>query len=360
MGICLSSTTMLRPSASGISLPDELFEETVGDGSGNCGANTTWKLQGGTLVISGNGTMADWENVLYTPWYSNMSEIRSVVINEGVTSIGRAAFYGASNLTSVTIPSTVTTISSSAFESSGINSVTLPVSVATVGSYAFYNCPNLREVKVYNVKCDFVSGASCITNSKSNTFGGTIYGGENSTAKNIANSLHCNFVVLNDIPKTTAAATTTTTTTTTVKTTVTTTKATTKATTAKPAATTTKATTAKVTTTKAATTTKATTTTQNPWQWGWNWGWPPQTTQPAPTIYGDANCDKDVNIADSVLIMQSISNPSKYDINGSDSGHITEKGKDSADVHQRGNGITNGDALVIQKYKLGLLSSLPE
>ena len=126
---------------------------------------------------------------------------------KSVTSIGGQAFY-MSKVKTVTIPSSVKTVGKDAFRESSVTSVIFKGGTTKIGSYAFYNCPNLREVKVYNVKCDFVSGASCITNSKSNTFGGTIYGGENSTAKNIANSLHCNFVVLNDIPKTTAAATT--------------------------------------------------------------------------------------------------------------------------------------------------------
>lgn len=68
--------------------------------------------------------------------------------------------------------------------------------------------------------------------------------------------------------------------------------------------------------------------------------------------YGDANCDGEVNLADAVLIMQYLANPAKYS--------ITEKGLDNADVSDRGNGITNKDALAVQKYTLGLVSELPE
>ena len=76
-------------------------------------------------------------------------------------------------------------------------------------------------------------------------------------------------------------------------------------------------------------------------------------------VYGDANCDAQVNMGDVVLIMQSIANPQKYSLVGEDPGHITQKGLDNADVSERGNGITNMDALAIQKNLLGM-NTLPE
>ena len=69
---------------------------------------------------------------------------------------------------------------------------------------------------------------------------------------------------------------------------------------------------------------------------------------------GDANGDGTVDLSDSVLIMQSLANPSKYGIDGSDDSHITEEGYFRADVD--GDGVTNMDALTIQKYLLGLCS----
>ena len=71
-----------------------------------------------------------------------------------------------------------------------------------------------------------------------------------------------------------------------------------------------------------------------------------------PTGNGDTNGDGNVDISDAVLIMQYISNPSKYGINGSENGHITDEGRYRADVD--GEGITNMDALIIQKHLLGL------
>ena len=70
--------------------------------------------------------------------------------------------------------------------------------------------------------------------------------------------------------------------------------------------------------------------------------------------YGDANGDGSVDMSDVVLIMQALANPNKFDINGSDEHHITEKGRANADVWNTGDGLTTEDALHIQKYLLGL------
>lgn len=76
-------------------------------------------------------------------------------------------------------------------------------------------------------------------------------------------------------------------------------------------------------------------------------------------VYGDANCDRNVDISDAVLIMQALLNPDKYGDNGSDEKHITEQGKKNADCTGN-NGMTNEDALAIQRYLIGDLPSLPE
>ncbi|MBP3268485.1 MAG: glycoside hydrolase, partial [Ruminococcus sp.] len=64
--------------------------------------------------------------------------------------------------------------------------------------------------------------------------------------------------------------------------------------------------------------------------------------------------------ADAVLIMQSLANPSKFGEKGTDKGHITVQGSKNADCSNVGDGVTNKDALAIQKYKLTILSALPE
>lgn len=70
------------------------------------------------------------------------------------------------------------------------------------------------------------------------------------------------------------------------------------------------------------------------------------------TEWGDANCDKEVNLADAVLIMQTLANPARY--------KLSAQGELNADVKNTGDGITNADALSIQKYTLGIITVLPE
>ena len=73
-------------------------------------------------------------------------------------------------------------------------------------------------------------------------------------------------------------------------------------------------------------------------------------------LKGDANLDKNVDLSDAVLIMQSLSNPSKYGQQGSDKGHITKEGTDNADVIGK-DGVTSMDALEIQRFTLHLIDA---
>lgn len=74
--------------------------------------------------------------------------------------------------------------------------------------------------------------------------------------------------------------------------------------------------------------------------------------------FGDANRDGTVDLSDVVLIMQSLANPNKYGLNGTDKSHITEYGLTNADVNLQG-GVTAEDALCIQKYLLKIYKTLP-
>ena len=75
-------------------------------------------------------------------------------------------------------------------------------------------------------------------------------------------------------------------------------------------------------------------------------------------VWGDANCDGSVDLSDSVLIMQSLANPDKYSVGKPDG--ITAQGALNGDVYENGTGITSSDALSIQKFKLNLITELPE
>lgn len=58
-----------------------------------CGENLTWKLtDDGTLIISGTGSMTEWDDYKYYPWFFDYKKITKVIIENGVTNIGKNAF----------------------------------------------------------------------------------------------------------------------------------------------------------------------------------------------------------------------------------------------------------------------------
>ena len=122
--------------------------------SGTCGDDLTWTLSDdGVLTISSTGPMNDYESWgdNRAPWYNSRSAIKSVVIEDGVTSIGNYAFHNCSALTSITIPDSVTSIGQYAFDSCrALTSVTIPDSVTSIGDYAFYECARLASVTIPN------------------------------------------------------------------------------------------------------------------------------------------------------------------------------------------------------------------
>lgn len=75
-------------------------------------------------------------------------EVTNLVIPEGVTSICANAFNGCEGITSVTLPSTLTAIGSSAFAKTNIESVDIPASVTEIGGSAFQRCENLTNVTI--------------------------------------------------------------------------------------------------------------------------------------------------------------------------------------------------------------------
>jgi hypothetical protein len=83
-----------------------------------------------------------------------------------------------------------------------------------------------------------------------------------------------------------------------------------------------------------------------------------ESDDPDVTLWGDANCDGGVDMSDIVLIMQSLANPNKYGLNGSDKTAITKQGLANADVDSTVKGVTAGDALRIQEFLLGKVESL--
>jgi hypothetical protein len=106
----------------------------------------TWTFDNGVLTISGDSGMPD-----AAPWGSLRSEITSVIINEGIKSVGKSAFSDCTGLTAVTIPNSVTHIQLSAFfKCIGLTAVTIPNSVRDIDHSAFAQCSSLTSVTIPN------------------------------------------------------------------------------------------------------------------------------------------------------------------------------------------------------------------
>ncbi|EWM52407.1 dockerin type I domain-containing protein [Ruminococcus flavefaciens] len=81
-------------------------------------------------------------------------------------------------------------------------------------------------------------------------------------------------------------------------------------------------------------------------------------SKPSVTKEGDTNCDGKVDLADAILIMQSLANPNKYGIGGTADKPLTYQGKINGDVDKSTEGLTANDALRIQEYLLHKVKSL--
>lgn len=120
--------------------------------SGTCGAsgsNVTWSLDStGHFVISGTGAMKNY-NQTSMPWYNYLSDIKTAIVESGVTSIGNRAFSKCTNLTEITIPDTVTSIGNYAFfQCSSLPEITIPDQVTSIGTAAFYECRSLTAITI--------------------------------------------------------------------------------------------------------------------------------------------------------------------------------------------------------------------
>ena len=112
--------------------------------------NLTWKLyEDGKLTISGKGAMKDYDYSDNPSPACNNSNVKKVVIEDGVTSIGNSAFDNCRNLTSITIPDSVSSIGNFVFYGCvSLTSITIPDSVTSIGNFAFNGCVSLTSITI--------------------------------------------------------------------------------------------------------------------------------------------------------------------------------------------------------------------
>ena len=98
--------------------------------------------------------------------FANHKKLKKVKIAEGITKIGKKAFYHCTALKKVSLPGSLVTIGDSAFEGDrSIAAITIPKNVKTIGKKAFYKCKKLKTVTLKTTKMKKV-GASAFKKTK--------------------------------------------------------------------------------------------------------------------------------------------------------------------------------------------------
>lgn len=129
------------------------------EASGQTG-EVRWELKDKVLTISGSGKMQDYAKY-GAPWSEYKGHIESIVIEEGVTSIGRYSFSWFDAVRKIDFPASVTEIGDYAFcYCSVLAEIKLPGSVTMIGDYAFYGCV-LREIELPDGITEIGSYAFC-------------------------------------------------------------------------------------------------------------------------------------------------------------------------------------------------------
>ena len=170
--ICLSILFSVKTFAKDSTTDDSL--------SGSLGENITWALEGSsdsgyTIRISGSGDTPGYDYTSDIPWYSHINEIKSVIVEDGITGLGKASFYKSTSIKSVKIADSVRSIGDlcffrngslekielgnglisigeAAFSVSNLKKVSLPAGITRIEADTFYGCKQLESINLEHVK----------------------------------------------------------------------------------------------------------------------------------------------------------------------------------------------------------------
>ena len=118
---------------------DDVIASGTCGGEGN-GSNLTWKLTSdGTLTIFGTGKMGDFGSDYWSggePWAQYRDEIKKIIVEEGVTSLGKNAFSSAmNNATEIQLPDSLTSIGPRALSGYKWDTFTIPKNVRSINRF---------------------------------------------------------------------------------------------------------------------------------------------------------------------------------------------------------------------------------
>lgn len=145
-----------------------------------------WELNEATghLTISGNGEMMGmyFDTDGTDAWLAYKKAIKTVAVEEGVTSIGDGAFMLCKNMKSITLPDSLVHIDDSAFECcTSLTDIVIPSCVSSIGVYVFSTCVNLGSITVEQGNEIYHSAENCIIHTERKTL---IAGCKNSVIPN--------------------------------------------------------------------------------------------------------------------------------------------------------------------------------
>ena len=147
--------------------------------TGVCGDNVTYTYDASTkvLTIRGTGDMYDYNSYDDTPFYSDIyRDAKTVIVEEGVTSIGNHAFDSFVYMTSLSLPDSLISIGSCAFETCVyLSEITIPANVTSIQYDTFLECDSVASITVAsgNTKYDSRDNCNAIIETASNKL---IYG----------------------------------------------------------------------------------------------------------------------------------------------------------------------------------------
>lgn len=118
--------------------------------------NISYKIEDNVLTISGNGAtggkIGDTK-----PWYDYRESITKIVVEEGITDIGKSFFSGLGKVTEVSLPDSLNSLGEYAFSNnSSLAKIVFPDNLSSIGSFAFLYCRNLKNIN-FPKKCNFGS-----------------------------------------------------------------------------------------------------------------------------------------------------------------------------------------------------------